>query len=167
MGLFSGDGSGVSARLFKTYGATILGGLHLKMPDCISDVKALKYPNEKNKQIIAETTIKINQATERIQQGTYPQEGINSIYHMIGLFGQRLWFSHKTKDYSKALKINPTLCNGCQQCVPLCPMQNIIMKQQNPTLQDRCTMCYRCINHCPQKAITLLGKNVVAPYHLP
>ena len=42
MGLFSGDGAGCSARLFKKYGAEVLGGLHIKMPDCIGDVKVLK-----------------------------------------------------------------------------------------------------------------------------
>lgn len=42
MGAFSGDGAGVSARLFRKYGAEITGGLHIKMPDCIGDVKALK-----------------------------------------------------------------------------------------------------------------------------
>ena len=31
MGLFSGDGAGVSARLFKRYGAQIWGGLHLSL----------------------------------------------------------------------------------------------------------------------------------------
>jgi len=39
MGLFSGDGTGCSARLFKKYGAKVIGGLHIKMPDCIEDVK--------------------------------------------------------------------------------------------------------------------------------
>lgn len=48
MGLFSGDGAGVSARLFKRYGAQIWGGLHLKMPDCICDVKALKRTPDQN-----------------------------------------------------------------------------------------------------------------------
>lgn len=42
MGLFSGDGAGCSARLLKRYGAQVLGGLHIKMPDCIGDVKLLK-----------------------------------------------------------------------------------------------------------------------------
>ena len=42
MGLFSGDGAGISARLLKNYGAVIAGGLHLKMPDSICDEKALK-----------------------------------------------------------------------------------------------------------------------------
>ena len=33
MGAFSGDGAGCAARLLKKYGALILGGLHIKMPD--------------------------------------------------------------------------------------------------------------------------------------
>ena len=48
MGLFSGDGAGVLARLLKKYGAKITGGLHLKMPDSIADEKVLKRPLEKN-----------------------------------------------------------------------------------------------------------------------
>ena len=42
MGLFSGDGAGILARLLQKYGAVIIGGLHLKMPDNISDEKVLK-----------------------------------------------------------------------------------------------------------------------------
>ena len=39
MGAFSGDGSGCAARLLKKYGAVILGGVHIKMPDSICDSK--------------------------------------------------------------------------------------------------------------------------------
>lgn len=49
MGLFSGDGAGILARRLQKYGAKIIGGLHLKMPDSIADVKALKRPIEKTK----------------------------------------------------------------------------------------------------------------------
>ena len=59
MGLFSGDGAGVSARLFKRYGAQIWGGLHLKMPDCICDVKALKRTPDQNKQIVIQAVLQI------------------------------------------------------------------------------------------------------------
>jgi hypothetical protein len=52
MGLFSGDGTGCSARLLKKYGAKIVGGLHIKMPDCIGDVKLLKKTLDANKNII-------------------------------------------------------------------------------------------------------------------
>lgn len=42
MGAFSGDGAGCTARLLKKYGAIILGGLHIKMPDSVCDSKLLK-----------------------------------------------------------------------------------------------------------------------------
>ena len=42
MGLFSGDGTGCSARLLKKYGAEILGGMQIKMPDSVCDSKLLK-----------------------------------------------------------------------------------------------------------------------------
>lgn len=46
MGLFSGDGAGCSARLLKKYGAKVVGGLHIHMPDSVCDVKLLKKPME-------------------------------------------------------------------------------------------------------------------------
>lgn len=160
MGLFSGDGSGVSARLLKTYGADILGGLHIKMPDCICDEKLLKYPASKNKEIIKKATLKLEMAANTMKKESYPKEGLNFLYHMAGLFGQRLWFYNKTKKYSTKLKIDIIACIQCEKCVSLCPMKNLHMEEGNIQQIDRCTMCYRCINECPQKAITLLGKQV-------
>lgn len=52
MGLFSGDGAGCSARLLKKYGAKVIGGLHIHMPDSVCDVKLLKKPVEQNKKIV-------------------------------------------------------------------------------------------------------------------
>lgn len=59
MGLFSGDGAGVSARFFKKYGATVIGGLHLKMPDCIGDEKVLKKTLAQNKLIVKQAETKL------------------------------------------------------------------------------------------------------------
>lgn len=47
MGLFSGDGAGTLGRLLQSYGAEIVGGLHIKMPDSIADERVLKQPLEK------------------------------------------------------------------------------------------------------------------------
>ena len=44
---------------------------------------------------------------------------------MAGLFGQRLYFYNKTKNYTDKLKIDKKKCIGCGQCIKLCPMQNI------------------------------------------
>lgn len=159
MGAFSGDGAGCTARLLKKYGAVILGGLHIKMPDSVCDSKLLKKTIEQNREIVVQADRKIELAAQEIRQGRYPKEGITFFSHMIGLFGQRLWFYRKTTGYTDKLKISEK-CTGCGLCVSLCPMKNILIQDGRAAADKKCTMCYRCISHCPEKAITLLGKEV-------
>lgn len=159
MGAFSGDGAGCAARLLKKYGAIILGGLHLKMPDSVCDSRLLKKTIEKNKEIVMQADKKIEFVAQQINQGKYPQDGITLISHIIGLLGQRLWFYKKTTGYTDKLKISGN-CIGCGLCVSLCPMKNISIYNGTVIAGKKCTMCYRCISHCPQKAITLLGSEV-------
>lgn len=161
MGLFSGDGSGILMRLLKKYGAVTIGGLHLRMPDSIGDEKALKKTLKQNQELVRAAEQKIDQAVIKLKQGTLPQEGMGWMYHLAGLFGQRLYFYRKTKQYSNKLTIQKEACVGCGKCVQLCPMHNIVLKNQHAFASDRCTMCYRCVNNCPTQAITLLGKKVM------
>lgn len=161
MGLFSGDGSGMLARLLKKYGAEVIGGLHIKMPDSIGDEKALKRPLEKNKALIRKAESKLCDAAVRFNSGKPTQEGIGFWYRMAGLFGQRLYFMNKTKRYTDKLKIDTAKCVGCGKCEKLCPMKNIVMSSGKAVADKKCTMCYRCVNNCPKQAITLLGKQVV------
>lgn len=165
MGAFSGDGAGVSARLFKKYGANIIGGIHIKMPDCIGDVKALKKSSEENRRIIVSAAQKIDRAAKLYLEGKPPQEGINVFYHLAGLFGQRLYFSGKTKHYTHNPKINAGKCVGCGNCERLCPMGNIHIAEGKAVPGDKCAMCYRCFSACPQKAITIIGKKVIVQYN--
>lgn len=159
MGLFSGDGTGCTARLLKKYGAEILGGLQIKMPDSVCDSKLLKKGIEENRQIVKNADKRIEQTAEQIKRGIYPKEGLSFIAHIKGLFGQRLWFYRKTIYYTDKLKISDS-CIGCGLCSKEYPMKNIKMKENRAVPGKRCTMCYRCISLCPQKAITLLGKKV-------
>lgn len=158
-GLFSGDGTGCTARLLKKSGAEVLGGMQIKMPDSVCDSKALKKSLEANKKIIMEADRKIEKTAKNINNGRYPKEGLSFFAHLLGLIGQRLWFFNKTNSYSNELKISDA-CIGCGKCASLCPMKNIVMKDNKPIAKGKCTMCYRCISHCPQKAITLIGKEV-------
>ena len=160
MGLFSGDGAGVAARLLKKYGASVLGGLHLIMPDSICDVKVLKFSPERNRQIFAKAGGKLEKAARRMAEGAPTREGLGFLSHLAGLLGQRLWFYHKTLYYSSRLKINAEACIHCGRCVSLCPMHNLSLDEGTITAHGSCTMCYRCISQCPGKAITLLGKKV-------
>lgn len=161
MGLFSGDGSGILGRLLHGFGAEVIGGLHLKMPDSIGDEKALKRPLEKNKELVRAAESKIKESVRLLKEGNPTREGLGPLYQMAGLFGQRLYFGHKTKEYSSKLKINADKCVGCGLCVKLCPMNNITVASGKAVSGNQCTMCYRCINKCPKQAITLLGKNIV------
>ena len=161
MGLFSGDGAGIMARLLKRYGAVITGGLHVKMPDSIGDERALKRPLEKHRELVVNAGSKIKKAAAALKCGEPPREGLGVLWHLAGLFGQRLYFFYKTKEYTDKLKIDAGRCIGCGMCANLCPMENIQVKDKTAVPGKRCTMCYRCINQCPAQAITLLGKRVV------
>lgn len=161
MGLFSGDGAGMLGRLLESYGAEVIGGLHLKMPDSIADEKALKRPLEKNKELVIQAGQKIKECVRQLKEGHPPLEGMGLLYRLAGFFGQRLYFGHKTKKYSSKLKIDKEKCIGCGKCEKLCPMENIVIVGQKAVSGDRCTMCYRCINKCPEQAITLMGKRVI------
>lgn len=159
MGAFSGDGAGCTARILKKYGAHILGGLHIRMPDSVCDSKLLKKPVEKNREIVTKAARKIEQTIISIKNGKYPKDGITFFAHIAGLFGQRLWFYNKTSEYSNKLKISET-CVGCGLCVKSCPMKNLSISDGKAMSVGRCTMCYSCISQCPHRAITLLGEEV-------
>ena len=160
MGAFSGDGAGCSARILKKYGAHILGGIHLRMPDAVCDNKMLKKPLEENKEIVKKTDERIENIVIHIKKtGEYPKDGLSIIAHMAGLFGQRLWFYNKTTDYSKKLKISDA-CVGCGLCTKNCPMHNLSIRDGKVVSNNKCAMCYKCISTCPKMAITLLGSKV-------
>lgn len=159
MGAFSGDGAGCTARILKKYGADVVGGLHIRMPDSVCDSKLLKKSLSDNQKIVKNADWKTETTAVAIKNGKYPKEGLGFFYHVAGLLGQRLWFYHKTRNYSDKLKINDA-CIGCGLCEKSCPMHNIKIQDGKAVSGQQCTMCYRCISLCPQRAITLLGKEV-------
>ena len=166
MGLFSGDGAGILARLLTKHGAIIIGGLHLKMPDSIGDEKALKRTLVQNQELVRKAEQKIEASAQKLKDGHPSQDGMGCLNHLAGLFGQRLYFRSKTKAYSDKLKIDKKRCIQCGKCASLCPMKNISLKSGNAVAGGKCTMCYRCVSFCPMQAITLLGKKVYEQCHI-
>ena len=123
--------------------------------------QVLKRSLDKNKGLVKKAEKKIVDAVKQCNQGTYPQEGIGFLPHIAGLFGQRLYFYHKTKNYSDQVTIDLQKCIGCGLCEKLCPMNNIQVIHHVAVSNQQCTLCYRCVNKCPVQAITILGKRVV------
>lgn len=166
MGLFSGDGACCGARLFRQKEYNVIGGLHLKMPDCIADSKLLKKSSEENNQLIERAFKKIEETAKSYVEGIYIREGLKWEDHIAGLFGQRLWFIRKTNSYKNQPKINKNTCVLCSKCVQLCPMKNLKIVDGKISHKKKCTLCYRCVNQCPQKSITILGKKVIEQVYL-
>lgn len=166
MGLFCGDGAGILGRTLERHGAEIIGGLHVRMPDNICDEKVLKRSFAKNKHLVQEAGKQSANAAKMLKAGSPPRDGLGLLSHMAGLFGQRIYFPHKTNRYSDKLKISEDKCIGCGKCVRLCPLKNITLDSGIAVPHGKCTMCYRCVNACPVQAITLLGRKVVEQYKI-
>lgn len=165
MGLFSGDGAGCAARLLRKFDANIIGGLHIKMPDCIGDSKLLKKSLVEKRACIKRADALIEDTVEKIKlKNLWPNDGLKTIDHLAGLFGQRLYFSKKTKKYYRDINIDESKCIKCGLCASLCPTNNIIIEKHSHKFLNKCTMCYRCFSNCPKAAITILGKKVFEQY---
>lgn len=161
MAMFSGDGAGCAARFLKKQGAVILGGLHVIMPDCISDELVLTKTDEENSRIVKAARQKLKLAAQALQEGRPPADGLGFGARMAGFLVQRMWFGLLAGRCTGKLKINADTCVGCGKCAAGCPMENLRMEEGKAEAGKNCTLCYRCVNRCPAQAITLLGKRVV------
>lgn len=70
-----------------------------------------------------------------------------------------------TLDNSYAIDNN---CNGCGICSNVCPVNNIVLKDNKPQWQNHCELCFACMQWCPKQSIQW-GKNTkgVKRYHHP
>lgn len=157
MGMFSGDGAGCGARLLRKYGANILGGLHLMMPDSLSINEFMRRKPWENKELIQQANKKMEKAAAKIQKSKYPQDGLDPISRAMGFCFQRLWMRRRTSRYIDAVKVDDK-CVDCGKCVLYCPTENLRMKDGKVIIGKQCTLCGRCLSRCPNGALTLLGK---------
>lgn len=53
-------------------------------------------------------------------------------------------------------KVNEDRCSACEQCIDMCPMETVEMKDDTAhVLQQHCIGCGVCAHHCPEDAIEL------------
>ncbi len=69
-----------------------MGGVHLKMPDCIGDERALKRTVRQNHELIEAAGDKIKKAAEGLKGNRPPREGLGFGYHAAGCLGKGCGF---------------------------------------------------------------------------
>lgn len=72
-------------------------------------------------------------------------------------------------------KVNADKCIGCNNCIRVCPMENIHLVESKKTkdrpsdlksglvahIGDNCTVCFACVHACPQQAISTNGREAL------
>ncbi|MCL2354426.1 MAG: EFR1 family ferrodoxin [Oscillospiraceae bacterium] len=158
--MYSGDGAGTSARLFKRYGANILGGLHIKMPDNIGDLKiaTMIFKEKHNKKKIVQADNRIKEVVKRYKSGKKLKDGLTSLSRVMGI-ANKFYINFN-------VKIDDTKCSKCAICIRNCPTNNLKIDREKVISQDSCTLCYRCYCDCPRKAIAIFGSKVREQYRI-
>jgi Pyruvate/2-oxoacid:ferredoxin oxidoreductase delta subunit len=137
------------------------------MPENIRDLRVtMLYTGEKlDKKMIKKADKKIAQATEMFKNGVYTRSGLTPLNYIVGMVLNWLPFYPKTDKYITAPKVNAAKCDGCVNCVKLCPMGNISIAEKRVSSGNKCTVCYRRCKRCPAQALTVLGKQVYGQYN--
>lgn len=54
-----------------------------------------------------------------------------------------------------AVNIDMKKCIGCGDCVDVCPVEALELKNEKATVNDECIDCAACVGACPEGAISL------------
>ncbi|MGD9200641.1 MAG: 4Fe-4S binding protein [Chitinispirillia bacterium] len=54
-----------------------------------------------------------------------------------------------------AAKVNIEKCDGCGECVDICPMEAIKVDNGKAVVSEECSECAACVNQCPNEALSL------------
>lgn len=134
------------------------------MPNNVSNYpwlpKIMLIPSEiKIKKCVAVAERKMEIVCRNIKNKIVKKRGFNIFSKILGL-PQGVTALPFERKANNAITVTDD-CNGCGQCVVLCPMKNLKLENSKILHDKNCTICYRCINACPQKAITVLFRERV------
>lgn len=51
--------------------------------------------------------------------------------------------------------VDSKLCDGCGECIEICPNEAISLDEVAYVNEDECAECGLCVDECPNGAITL------------
>ena len=153
-------------NIFNKNGLTLSCGYEIKLPSNYipwggaepREKQEQKFDSAKRKLSGIIPTIK-NKEKRPVDKGSLWERALFTLlyrlsYSQIPKLDGKFWVDEK--------------CNRCGICRGVCPAENIILVDGEPTWNHRCEQCLACIQWCPQKAIQY-GKKTQAyeRYHHP
>lgn len=122
----------------------IIGGGHRGKPDEKDLKKAVRFAQKTMPQhCMPDYYLQVENKLP-IREGEANYYAIDSNGASVVLRGDRLTFNHSN-------------CNGCGQCVKVCPLSIIELENKKAISRGEldCTLCRLCVTNCKQRAITL------------
>ncbi len=152
-------------RALRRAGKELDFGFAVRMPSndiALSEVQ----PPEKRREIFSVAEGKIQEAIRAISAGERrAKAGTPLGWLLAATVGPLL--SHHRHSLDKRFSTDEK-CIGCEVCIQVCPMDNIVLVDGRPQWRHRCEACMACINYCPEQAIQY-GKSTArrGRYHHP
>ncbi len=92
--------------------------------------------------------------------------GIRTVVFLKGCPLACCWCCNpESMDRNPELAFRQTLCNGCGECIPVCPKEALSLnREKNTIIIDRqlCSDCGACVPVCVRGALTIYGKRMSA-----
>jgi ferredoxin len=165
--IFSGDGARVFTDMFWEDTIEVIYAEHFNMPNNICNTPFLRPASpRKIQRYKRKAEAKMNRVCNDIRQGIVKKRGFSRFSEWLGNIQGRTW---QGDSKSIDIPVKPSLeqkaksgikihghCTACGLCVKICPMKNLVCKEQQVQQLNNCTVCYRCVNQCPKCAITVM-----------
>lgn len=152
--------SRIMKEVSEKQGFEIKGFYEILMPGNYVTVKK-HLPEEKVKRYLAEADQHILETVEAIRSkiSNYKKEKhsflLSYVLHKMAVMEKEVEFTVGEQ------------CKGCGQCVRICPMKAISLKEGKP-IRDmkKCAFCLGCVNVCPTQALQVGKKTVGNPRYV-
>ena len=103
---------------------------------------------------------------DSIAAGTPYQHKAKEGSHFVSFLARKTGLTTMSMRKIFVLQVNHDLCTRCLVCVQGCPVGNIDMADY-PVHVNKCEFCMRCAAYCPEKAISVRGKENVQVRKIP
>ena len=148
-------------ELLEKKNKSLNAGFYIKMPSNYI-LSMNPQSGKKQKDIIEKAERKIESITEIINGNIDKKDKETFFYRTVtnAKSSYNKWMKDFSNNDSK-FWVKDDLCNSCETCEKICPVNDIEIKQESPVWKhNNCQQCLGCINSCPTKAIQYGNKTI-------